>query len=683
MRLMSKVFLAFILVLSISDIAICAITTLSLIEKDGVSTNNYPLTFGHVFKDGDVSQFVQVRYNGTLLTTQCDVKTTYQSGTVRFAVISVVLPTVTANSTNNTISLETSASSASTGYMDKDAILATNIEDEIRLTNLSGSGHSGSLTADLNDKIAVDPSPAYWLQGSVATEILVRDGLNNSIESSWELRFYPGTSFGPRVSHSIENMNADYRGTVNYDIDIQAGMPSLSSKYSETSIQHNENSRWRKVLWVGSEPPETELHYDISYLISTGAVMNYDTSNIASESKISSLYNSYTSSNHDIMGNGLIVKNFPETGHRAEIAILPSWAVHYLLTMDNRMKDIVINSGEMAAHCPIHYREVNAGKSFYMHPISINDRPTIWTTENRVSIYGDTSDKLPEKIGDVDLSGWLVDRAHQGSFAYLPYIITGDRYFLDEMYYWASWSLSAMDYNASYGRDYSYGYIRDQVRGEAWGFRNLVDASAFAADGDPEKAYLANKIENNITKWMTEKDRYSLNFWDIDWDTTDVTGLDSSQVLHPVSPWMEDFMLLSLAHAREQGFSTKQILDWYSSFIINRFTHPDFNHFNGAPYRFPGRLKNSTTVSTWESANSLFLTQNTDLENGTIYPIYALGASSVVCDYAGGLSARQFLSDNQPSTSEEYRSSDPSWFLLPRNYAQSSTGKRYRLHIDQ
>lgn len=159
------------------------ITTLSIKEKDNVTTSSYPLTFGHVFKDGDVPQYIQVRYNGTLLITQFDVKTTYQDDSVRFAVISVILPSISANSTN-TIILETASSTASSGYLDKTAILATNIEDEIRLTNLSGSGYSGSLTADLNAQIAADSSPTYWLQGSVATEILVQDGLNNSLEAS-------------------------------------------------------------------------------------------------------------------------------------------------------------------------------------------------------------------------------------------------------------------------------------------------------------------------------------------------------------------------------------------------------------------------------------------------------------------------------------------------------------------
>lgn len=652
------------------------VTTLTLKEKDTVTTSNYPLTFGHVFKKGDVAQYVTATYNGTPITTQCDVKTTYDDGSVRFAVISLILPSVIANSSNSIV-LSTSTSTSSTGYLDKTAILATNIEDEVRLTNISGSGYSGSLTADLNATLSAAPSLSYWLQGPVATEVLARQTLNNSIESSWEVRFYPGTSFGPRVSHSIENMNADYRGTVDYNVDIQAGLPTLSSKYSKSSLHHNESSRWRKVLWVGQEPPETELHYNLSYLISTGAVMNYDTSLIIQNSTISSAYSTWLSKDIDLMGNGLLEKYFPTTGGRQDIGILPTWSARYLLSMDNRMRDAVVNSGEMAAHCPIHYREVNTGKSFYRHPISIDDRPTVWTTEERAASYGDSVDRLPSAIGTTDGGGWTIDRSHQGSFAYLPYLITGERYFLDEMYYWASWDLSAADYNSSYGRDYSYGYISDQVRGEAWGFRNLVDAAAYAADSDPEKEYLANKIWNNITKWMTEKDRHPLNYWGVDYYAS-ITGLNPALVKKATSPWMEDFMLLSLAHAREQGFSTKQILDWYSSFIINRFTHPDFNHFNGAPYRFPALMIDDSLPQTWKQASDSFLVESTgfDLDDyPTSYNFIAMAASSTVTEYIKGQDAYNFLKSNVHDQAE--LQVDPTWAMTPRNYAQSTTGKPY------
>lgn len=668
------------------------ITSLTIVEKDGTSTNNYPLTFGHVFKDGDVSQYVQVRYNGSLLTTQCDVKTTYSNGSVRFAVISVVLPSITANSTN-AISLETQSSTASSGYMEKSGILASNIEDEIRLTNISGSGYSGSLTADLNAQIAASPGLSYWLQGSIASEILIRQQLNNSLEASWEVRYYPGTSFGPRISHSIENMNADYRGIVNYNVDIQAGQPTLSTRYSKFSVQHNENSRWRKVLWIGPEPPEVELHYDVQYLISTGAFMNYDTSLTMPSDILSAAYTNWLSTDHDIMGNGSIMKAFSTTGGREEIGILPTWSARYLLSMDNRMREIVLGNGEMAGHIPIHYRESNAGKSFYRKPISVDDRPTVWTDEYRISTsWGDEVDRLPLAIGDTYLGGWSPDMAHQGSFAYLPYLITGDRYFLDEMYYWAFWDISASNYNPDWGRNYSSGLLRDQVRGEAWGMRNVADAATFSSDADSAiKSYLNTKITNNIDQWRLDVDDHPLGFWGLTGDLTveQVTwnGL-TSDVKNVALVWQDDFVLLSLDHLSRLGYNTSGLISTFSSMIINRFTAAGANPYHGVDFYYPGMLTNGSNVSTWEQATSKFTSQPTEFQPvGYAYSYYhiALAALSQITNVQGASAVYEWLLSkwnpaSTPALSVQF-AGDPTWAMIPiagNSYQQSKRMRNYR-----
>lgn len=688
------IFIRFLLLLCVgSYLAVdctfaATITALSLKEKAGLTTANYPLTFGHIFKNGDVSQYAQVRYNGSLLATQCDVKTTYSNNSVRFAVISVVLPSITANSTN-TISLETQSLTASGGYMDKSAIISSNIEDEIRLTNISGSGYSGALTADLNAQIAASSNLSYWLQGSVASEILIRQQLNNSLEASWEVRYYPGTSFGPRISHSIENINADYRGIINYNVDIQAGQPTLSSRYSKSSVQHNEDSRWRKVLWVGVEPPEVELHYDLSYLISTGAFMNYDASLTIPSETISAAYTNWLSTDHDIMGNGSIMKAFGTVGGREEIGILPTWSARYLLSMDNRMREIVIGNGEMAGHIPIHYRESNSGKAFYRKPVSVDDRPTIWTDEWRIStLWGDAADRLPLAIGDTYLGGWSPDMSHQGSFAYLPYLITGEKYFLDEMYYWAFWNISASSYHPEWGRNYSQGLLRDQVRGEAWGIRNIADAAAFSADEDIAiRSYLNSKISNNIDQWLLDADDHPLGFWGLSGDLTadQVVGNGlTSDVKRVALVWQDDFVLLSLYHMSRLGYNVSALINAFSSMIINRFTASGTNPYHGIDYYYPGMLSDGSNVSTWAQATSKFSSQPTEFPPvGYAYSYYhiALSALSQITHIQGGAEVYEWLLSkwnpaSSPSLAVQF-SDDPTWAIIPG--AIQAAKSRYRL----
>jgi len=647
------------------------VTNVTVFEKAGVTTNNYPLTFGHVFKKGDVPQSVQVTLNGQILPAQFDIKRHWDDGSVKHGVISVIIPQMPANGSVNLV-LETNDDPNNSGAMDKGAILATNVESRIDLTGLSGSGYSGNASAFLKTAINDTANLEYWLQGPVCTEILVNQRLNNSLNASWEARFYPGTNFGVRVSNSIENMDADYRGNINYAVSILTGTDNLTAAYSKPTFQHNESSRWRKVLWIGPEPPEVEVHYNLPYLISTGSIMNYDASLQVPETVLAAAYSAWQSSDHDIMGSGTLQTYFPSTGGREDIGILPTWTARYLISMDNRMREIMLINAEMSSSCPIHYRESNPDMSFYGSPVSIDDRPGVRTTAQYAADSNYAPGTLPPAIGDT-ATEWTIDRAHQGSFAFIPYLITGEKYYLDEMIYWAAWDLSQSAYNSDWGRDYSKGLIRDQVRGEAWAIRNIADAAAFSPDNSLMTNYLTDKINNNISQWMEEKDRYPLNYWGID-SYASTSGM-TSDVRDVTSPWMEDFMLLALAHMKELGFSAQQILDWYgTSFTINRFTHPDFNHFNGAPYRFPARLTDGTYPQTWAEANSKFIDQPTAFPTDDYpysYRFIAMAATSCLLDYPNGEAAYQFLKNNVQDQNE--LNEDPTWAIIPRTVTGQSS----------
>ena len=683
MKSIFKTFLTMLFFLGLTmQVQAATVTTIDVVEKDGVTTNNYPLTFGMVFKKGDVSNSVKVTLSGQDLQTQFDIKRHWDDGSVKHGVISTIIPQIQANDTI-TLTIETNNNSNNTGEMSKTEIQNKNIESRIELTNISGSGYSGSLTASLRDTINNTQTLDYWLKGHVCTEILLTQQLNNSLDATWEARYYPGTNFGVRVSNAMENVNAQYRGNINYAVDILTGTDSLNNVYHKDTFQHNESARWRKVFWIGPEPPETEIHYDLSYLISTGAIMNYDTSLQVSESTIQRDYEDrWLPSDHDIMGYGYIQKYFPTTGGRDDIGILPTWTVRYLFTMDNRMREIMLNHAEMASGAPIHYREGDSSRSFYGWPVSIDDRPTVWTRAGYAGTeytYTLEEDKLPPAIGDTD-TGWNVDRAHQPSLVFIPYLITGEKYYLDELMYWGAINLSRSNFNHDWGRDYDQGLIRDEVRGEAWAIRTVADAAAFLPDNwTMMRNYLDEKIQNNINVWMSEKDRYPLNMWG-EFTKRQDDGL-TSDIEKQTSPWMEDFVVLALSHMKDLGYPTKQILDWYGvDFTLNRFTHPDFNHFNGASYRFPVAYDDGTYVQTWAEADSKYVDHPTSFRvdgDPYSYKFIALGAVSCLFDYANGPSAYNFLKTNVPS--QDVLNNSPTWAFVPKS---SSNQNQTRADVD-
>src|SRR5512146_2578406 len=62
-----------------------------------VAARRVPLTFGQLFRKGEIREGVVARIGGKPALVQADVKRRYEDGSVRFAVISLILDEVAAN----------------------------------------------------------------------------------------------------------------------------------------------------------------------------------------------------------------------------------------------------------------------------------------------------------------------------------------------------------------------------------------------------------------------------------------------------------------------------------------------------------------------------------------------------------------------------------------------------------
>ena len=77
----------------------------------------------------------------------------------------------------------------------------------------------------------------------------------------------------------------------------------------------------------------------------------------------------------------------------------------------------------------------------------------------------------------------------------MPYLVTGDYYYLEEACFWGGYCLLA---TWPEPRQKGRGILADQIRGDAWGLRNIADAGWIAPDGDAAAAYFDEKVRNNI-----------------------------------------------------------------------------------------------------------------------------------------------------------------------------------------
>ena len=189
--------------------------------------------------------------------------------------------------------------------------------------------------------------------------------------------------------------------------------------------------------------------------------------------------------------------------------------------------------------------------------------------------------------------------AHQPSLAYIPYLVTGDYYYLEEMWFWSGWNLASGNRGVS---PVEQGWlITEQTRGMAWAVRNWPTPPTCLPTAALEKAYITQKINNNLTYWLSTV-RQRANYPCIRyWESQQQIGADGGRpdaasmptAATTLSPWQDDFVLLVLGHIKDIGFDSRpadQLARRVASSSAS--AHPGFNWFRGAPYHIPAQCNN-------------------------------------------------------------------------------------------
>jgi len=172
-------------------------------------------------------------------------------------------------------------------------------------------------------------------------------------------------------------------------------------------------------------------------------------------------------------------------------------------------------------------------------------------------------------------------------------LITGDRFYLDEMKYWANASMLSWDWL----RGSAAGLLTaQQLRAIAWGIRDIADVAAYAPDTDPQKAYFLAKLSNNIT----DLDRMA---------SAEPDSLGGSVFGQPSSSMQQIFMQAFAAwafdHVAKQGFQRLQYLDRLVRYWNNLYNaHPAFDRRYVISYQTC--LVNATTGASFRSYADLF-----------------------------------------------------------------------------
>ncbi|MCY2954482.1 MAG: hypothetical protein NTU53_21335 [Planctomycetota bacterium] len=645
--------------------------TATLVARNGSGhvARNIPLTFGQVFSKGDIRDGVVARVGGKPAQIQTDIKRRYEDGSVRFAVVSLALEEVPANGQVQ-IELANGVATGGGAAILPEDLLKTPFDAIIRFTFPEGSQKSASARQMLERAGA---GVRQWLGGLLVTEWLV-DGPptdaagkpDPDLNVQYQIRVYAGCKI-VRVSAAVENCWDTWAGNIGYEVAItgQDDKPI----YQKKEVDHGRLSRWRKVFYWGEAPADVTIDQDLAYLSATGAVPNYD-STLQLPKRL--LGSEPRSADTDILERGYLAAYMPTTGGRPEIGPYPGWAAAYLMTMSPRLRPVVLSSGDLAGSWPIHVRNSKTKRL-----LTIDERPDFWLDERGKDRPNWQPDRKPRPASAPRL---VSDCAHQPSLAYIPYLLTGDFYYLEEAYFWGNYSLLSQwpGPAKSPTRERDRGLMADQIRGNAWGLRNIADAGSIAPDGDPEGAYFQQKIRNNF-QFMIEK-MYgppalnSMGFWGL-------RTVEDARIQNAANPnwliyvpWETDFLIWSLHHLTELGHAdAAKPRDFLLRARVGALTHaPDFDPQGAAPYRMVvGEQLGAGVViyEDWKKLNE----ENAKLGKAEL-PAYGGSYSYVlrlalVCGVDGGFpeanDALRTLESALPRARENL-AAEPAWAIAPR-----------------
>ena len=400
------------------------------------------------------------------------------------------------------------------------------------------------------------------------------------------------------------------------------------------------------------------------YFMASKAVWNYNLNLKISDAALSNAFTKLQTKRQEQaalgpMANLFLTPYFPTTGGRQEIGPLPGWTASYLISQDDRAREIMLAHGDAAAAVPVHYRDEATGQV-----IDLDRYP-------KVTVRTGISDPVLPTLASDNSTIWTPDTAHQPSLAFVPYLITGDAFYQEEVIFWAGWNIAGM--NPQY-RGYGAGLLTsDQIRGQAWNMRALSEAVRIVPDGHVLKDYFKTRMANNMD-WYHQ--RYVVN----QSLESPLGAVQKPDEKHLTSPWQNDFLGVVFAQLVDDGEPyALPVLNFFSKLNVGRF----LNESNGfcvakaAGYYWNIRDASGAFINNW---NTLFTTNYPgvtctadltvdgypDAPNGSAAYARAMLSAAINAGVPNAVAAYNIWTSKTPKMDAAFVN-EPTWAITPRN----------------
>src|SRR5262245_3988364 len=512
------------------------------------------------------------------LPTQTDVKNRWPDGSIKFAIVTANVPSAG--------SYQITSAAPATGTFTPAVPSAS-----VTLT-IAGRSYVATLPAS--------PGTDTWLDGPLVREwrSVVAPAAGGSPHSFLRVIFDTRVfSDGrARVSVTVENvLNQSNATTTTYDVSLVA---KGETKFQQTAVEHYYLTRWRKAFDL--DAPASIVTPDLTPVTLSKAlppinpVVAHDTRVDATATAFAARVD-VANGNFGILQSGAVDRVMGAHGGRAELGPLPDWTARYLLTKNPQQGDFVMANGDLAGSWPIHVREpadaVPAGLGTE-HLMSVDEEPDVWLFAGGTGIKGSPM-PMPEYGSGIPGPGQSPlgpSNAHVPDLAFVPYLLTGDRYYAEEMAFWANHGMLATNGHGAAGL-----LEGNEVRGIGWVLRNMAEAAAYYPDASPVKNYLAARVVNNLN-WLND---LANSFKTPDnplWIVYAWTKYDRPEGPEYFANWENNYTSYAIDRAIKLGFATDNAYRDAANDLQLRFftSEPDDPRFEGAPYAIPYGTSDAT-----------------------------------------------------------------------------------------
>jgi hypothetical protein len=554
-------------------------------------------SFGQVFRQGQVpsARAVSASSDGQAIPIQVDVMARYPDGSARIGVVTLRSPALGAHQTLPVmLSLAGAANAASTD-------ITTPAEAENLTIDLTL--HSTAQTTAYHIDAHAQPAPdRFWRQGNLANERRLDLPIAGALHVVLDItRYADGTRFTD-VQFRNDVAMGQVGGTQIYDVRISLGGKTV---FHDSVRQHFQYQSWHVPVW-SSSPPSVNVQHDIAALEQTGMVPAFDVRTRVSPKILAEQARLMATPGWGapLAANG-VAQYMATTGARGDIGPTTRANAIWLITQSPEAAAFALGQADAAGAIPWQFWNARAGTW-----LNTAAYPDIW-----VDGRGGPASYTTGLTQPVDpATGWATDTAHQPDLAYIAYLMTGQRRYLDLLNAQAAYSITGT-WPDKQARNRAEGNVirGNQLRAAAWSLRQIDEAAWANPPGSAEARYFAGVADANW-RWLVAQ----LPAW------TRQEGATAGYILGAaygevgmIPPWQQDYFVSTAVAAAEQGNADAlTYLRWSENFIAGRFlaAAAGFRPHNGISYLL-GNICGGAICQSWAALQGA--TEKAGQDNGS------------------------------------------------------------------